>query len=65
MPESAHARLTVYNLLGMRVATLVDGVRDRGPHFVQFDGSGVASGLYIVVLRSDGQVQSHTMKLVK
>lgn len=65
MPEAGHVRLSVYNLLGMRVTTLVDGVRDRGPHFVQFDGSSVASGLYIVILRADGQVQSHTMKLVK
>ncbi|TVQ67022.1 MAG: T9SS C-terminal target domain-containing protein [Balneolaceae bacterium] len=65
IPEAGHVRLSVYNLLGMRVATLVDGVREQGPHFVEFNGSGVASGLYIVVLRADGQVQSHTMKLVK
>jgi serine protease len=65
IPEAGHVRLSVYNLLGMRVATLVDGVREQGPHFVEFNGTGVASGLYIVVLRADGQVQSHTMKLVK
>ena len=65
LPEAGHVTLSVYNLLGMRVATLVNGVREQGPHFVEFNGSNAASGLYIVVLRAGGQVQSHTMKLVK
>jgi hypothetical protein len=38
--------LRVYDLLGREVATLVDGVLEPGFKTVQFDGSGLSSGMY-------------------
>jgi hypothetical protein len=38
--------LSVFNALGQRVATLVNGEREAGNHKVVFDGSGMASGVY-------------------
>jgi len=46
MPHRSAVKLTVYDLLGRQVCTLVDGVRDAGVHRVVFDGSDLSSGVY-------------------
>jgi len=65
LDKPMHVDLAVYDLLGRRVVTLVDDVKDQGPHFVTFAGSGLASGTYMAVLRTNGRVQSDMMMLVK
>jgi hypothetical protein len=65
LPETAPATLTVHNLAGETVATLVDGVTARGEHQIAFDGAELSSGLYIYRLESQGQVLSGRMLLVK
>lgn len=65
LDEPMHVELIVYDLMGRRVATLVDEVKDQGPHFVTFDGTRLASGTYMAVLRTNGSVKSDMMMLVK
>ncbi|ARA94154.1 hypothetical protein AWN76_013995 [Rhodothermaceae bacterium RA] len=65
LPEATHATLAVYNLLGQRVATLVDGLMRAGQHEVQFDASGLPSGTYLYVLRTANHVETRRMVLVK
>ena len=69
LPVSAHVRLEVFNLLGQRLATLVDGVRSAGVHMAQWDatdaaGRAVGAGVYIYRLSSDDQTESQRMVLV-
>lgn len=40
VPDDAHVKLTVYNLLGQEVAVLLDERRPRGRHRVAWDGTG-------------------------
>jgi hypothetical protein len=47
LPAAGQVQLEVYNLMGQRLATLVDGVRPAGYHEVLFDGSALASGVYV------------------
>jgi hypothetical protein len=47
LPEAARVILKVYDLRGAEVATLVNGVREAGQHQVVFDGSNLASGVYL------------------
>lgn len=54
LPEKAQVRLTVYNILGERVATLVDGTRDPGVHEVIFNGDKLASGVYFYRFSANG-----------
>ena len=63
--KSKQVELAVYDLLGRRVATLVNGTVERGPHFVTFDGSGMASGVYIAVLNTGGIQKWKMMTLIR
>lgn len=64
-PETGAARLTVHDLSGARVATLVDGLENSGEHEAAFDGSGLASGVYFVRLETAGGVSGARMVLAK
>ena len=51
VPEQAHVTMEIYNLLGQRVATLVNGIQEPGYHAILWNGtnmSGAAmsSGMY-------------------
>lgn len=50
LPVRSHVTLTVYDVLGRVVATLVDGIEDAGFRQTVWNGSGAASGLYFYKL---------------
>jgi membrane-bound inhibitor of C-type lysozyme len=60
-----YVTLTVYNVLGERVATLVDGTQSAGQHQVVFDGSRYASGTYFYRLQAGSKAETKKMILVK
>jgi D-alanyl-D-alanine carboxypeptidase len=47
LPSAADVMMTVTNVLGQQVAVLTNGVKEPGHHEVRFDGSMLASGVYI------------------
>jgi hypothetical protein len=59
------ASLTVHNLLGETVATLVDGPVQAGRHTVDFDASALASGVYIYTLEAGGRSESRKLVLMR
>ncbi len=65
LPVASEVRLEVYNMIGQRVAVLVDGFRAEGTHNVQFDGTGLASGVYIYRLQAGNHTAVNKMTLVK
>ena len=46
LPQGRNVLLKVYDILGREVATLVNEVKPPGTYTVQFDASGLASGMY-------------------
>ena len=69
LESAAHVRLEVFNVLGQRLATLVNGVQPAGSHTAWWDatdaaGQAVGAGVYIYRLSSEGQVQSRRMVLI-
>ncbi len=52
LPERSHVSLTVFNVLGERVIELVNGDKEAGYHDANFDGSGLASGVYFYRLEA-------------
>ncbi len=58
-------RLAVYNVIGQKVATLVDGVRTPGSYTVTWEASNLASGVYVYRLEAGGQVHTRKMLLAR
>jgi hypothetical protein len=65
LPVQAEVVLEVYDVLGRRVAVLVNGLMPAGRYEVRFDASGLSSGVYLGVLRAPGRVHTHKMMHVK
>lgn len=65
LPESQQITLEVFNSLGQRVATLVNGQLSAGSHNVSFDASALSSGIYIYRLANGNQALTRKMMLVK
>ena len=64
-PGVSDVSLVVHDVLGREVAVLVNGRKQPGKYTVQFDGSGLASGVYFYQLAAGGYVASRRMMLVK
>jgi hypothetical protein len=65
VPREARVRLEVFDILGRRVAVLVDELRTAGEHAVAFDASRVGTGTYIYRLTAEGQTITRKMMLLK
>ena len=63
LPVAVSVQVTVYNILGQRVATLVDNEMEAGQHRVNFDGSRFASGLYFYRLVAGKFIETRKMIL--
>ncbi len=65
IPEAGNVSLKVYNLLGQQVRTLLSGLMQAGTHTINFDASGLHSGLYFYKLEAAGFSQVKKMTLLK
>jgi alpha-tubulin suppressor-like RCC1 family protein len=66
VPKTSKVRLEVFDLLGRKVATLIDGEsRAAGRYNVQFDARSLASGLYLYRLRAGDTVITKKLTLIK
>ena len=54
--------LEIYNTIGQKVATLVNGWQNAGKHQIQWHVYGLPSGIYLARLQTEFQIK--TMKLV-
>ena len=60
--NSGHVTLSIYDILGREIATLVDNELNAGNYKVQFDASNLPSGIYMYRLSSN--IGSKTMKMI-
>jgi len=65
LPAQSEVRLDVFDMLGRRVAVLVDEPQPAGTYSAEFDASNLASGLYLYRLQTGEAVQTRQMVLVK
>jgi hypothetical protein len=63
--EAGSVELKVYTIDGREVATLVNGVETAGSHVVEFDASGLASGMYLYKMSVNGFTATQKMVLMK
>lgn len=65
LPKSGVVKLTVYNLLGQEIKTLVNGFKESGVHYINFNANNLNSGVYIYKIETSGFTQTRKMTLVK
>ena len=67
VPEAGFVSVNVYNILGEKVATLVDGYMNANSmgHVVNFNASHLASGVYLVQAVSAGDISTQKLMLIK
>lgn len=65
LQNSAKVNLSVYNLLGEKVVTLIDEFRDAGFYETQFDAGSLSTGVYVYRLTAGDFVQTKKMTLMK
>jgi hypothetical protein len=52
IPELSSVKLTVYNLIGQEIASLVNETKDPGKYEINFDASNLNSGVYFYKLEA-------------
>ena len=65
LPENTNVLLEVYNILGQRVAVLVDADQQAGNHEALFDATYFASGIYLYRITAGSFTASKRMLLLK
>ncbi len=65
LPEADNVKLTVFNILGQELKTLVNEFKESGVHTINFDASELNSGMYIYKIEAGTFVQTRKMTLVK
>ena len=66
LPEASQVRLEIFNMLGQKVATILDNeLKQAGFHSVQFDARSLSSGMYIYRIQAGDFVQTNRMLLIK
>ncbi len=65
MPQSGHARVTVYNTIGQLVTTVFDGEAAIGEHHVTLTAENLPAGLYYCRLLTSTATESKQMLLIK
>ena len=70
LAERSRVTVAVYDMMGRKVATLVDGVRSSGPHAVGWNGQSdsgqdLASGVYLLRMRAEGKSETKRMTIIR
>jgi uncharacterized repeat protein (TIGR01451 family) len=65
LPNAMYVQLEIYNIMGQKVATVVDGFLEAGQHTVQWDASSFSSGVYFYRLTAGDLIETKKMMLLK
>lgn len=65
LPRNCWVRLELYNILGQKVATLVDGQQKAGYKIATWDASSFSSGIYFYRLKAGDFMEARKMALLR
>lgn len=65
IPKSAHVSLSVFDMLGKKIASIVDKELNAGNHTFDFNGNAFSSGTYFYRLETPGFTETKRMILLK
>ncbi len=65
LAKTGHVELSIYNMLGQKITTLLNQNMQAGNHIIQWDASQYSSGLYLYRMKADGVVKTRKLTLIK
>jgi hypothetical protein len=65
IPKQSFVSIELFDMLGHRITTLVHEVKSPGTYGVTIDGSTLASGMYIYIMKADNFTMSKKLVLMK
>ncbi len=65
LPEASMVKLTIFNIIGQEIRTLVNEFKESGVNIINFDASSLNSGIYIYKIEAGNFVQTRKMTLLK
>jgi len=65
LPITSKVSLKVYNVLGKEIAILVNEKLGAGDHEIEFDASGLPSGIYFYQLKVENYIETKKMILLR
>jgi YD repeat-containing protein len=65
LPEASRVQIAIFDMLGRRVALLVDGAQEAGRHQIQWDAARFASGAYLIEMRTADRRFSQPVLLLR
>jgi 5-hydroxyisourate hydrolase-like protein (transthyretin family) len=65
IPQNSAVKMTIYDMTGRAVKTLVNQNMSPGNYEVSFDASNIASGIYFYKLEAGSFVSTKKMTLIK
>jgi|GEM_PF-5526029 len=65
LESAGNVKLEVFDVLGRKVATLLNREMSSGEHSARFDAGNLSSGIYLYRLETDGVAQTRYMTLIK
>jgi hypothetical protein len=63
--RAGNVRLSVFDILGREIKSIINGHQKEGTYTVQFDGTGIGSGIYIYRLETGNYSESKKMIFIK
>lgn len=65
LPEEGRVVIEIYDILGRKIKTLVDGMQPAGSHSVVWDAGGSSSGLYFYRMKAGDNIETRRCVLLK
>jgi hypothetical protein len=65
LPKSSFVTISVYNILGKEIATLVEGEKSAGYYQVTWNAENLPSGIYFYTFKAGNKIATKKMILVK
>ena len=65
IPEDGFVKLSVYNLLGQEVVSLVNGFQKADRYEINFNAAGLSSGVYVYKIETNNYNDSKKFVLMK
>ena len=65
LPEASNVTLKIYNILGEEVVTLVSDWLTAGLYTYRWNAGNLASGIYLCQLRTNDDVETRKMMLMR